>query len=100
MKYTDAGLIDMRVEQRPDDFVINVRDSCHGISQEELRIIFEPFQRGRTGKSGTGLGLAIAKRAIEVQGGKIEAESSAEAGGCHFWITLPKAPRKTAADVK
>ena len=97
VKYTDGGLVEIRVEQRADDFAIHVRDSCHGISQEELRIVFEPFRRGRSGKSGTGLGLAIAKRAVEAQGGKIEAESSAEAGGCHFWITLPKAPRKTAA---
>lgn len=88
-KYTDAGEVEIQVDDRSDALVINVRDSCPGLSAEELRTIFEPFKRGRSGKAGTGLGLAIARRAVEAQGGKIEAESPG-ASGCHFWITLPK----------
>jgi signal transduction histidine kinase len=88
-KYTDRGSVAISVDDAPDELVIHVRDSCEGISKEELRTIFEPFERGTTGKSGTGLGLAIAKRAVQAQGGSIHAESR-EAAGCHFWISLPK----------
>jgi len=89
VKYTDAGRVEVSVEDRDAGWTFHVRDSCPGLSQEELRTIFEPFRRGSTTKKGTGLGLSIARRAIEAQGGSIHAESS-EAAGCHFWFTLPK----------
>jgi two-component system sensor histidine kinase SenX3 len=89
VKYTEHGWIDLSVEDLPDAIVLHVRDTCHGLSPEELRTIFEPFRRGRTQQSGTGLGLAIARRAVETQGGTIHAESP-EQHGCHFWVRLPK----------
>jgi signal transduction histidine kinase len=88
-KFTDAGEVEVTVDDLPAALVVHVRDTCAGISEEELRTIFEPFERGTTGKSGTGLGLAIARRAVEAQGGSIGAESPGTTG-CHFWITLPK----------
>ena len=88
-RYTDSGAVEVTVDNRKDDVVIHVRDTCHGISTEELRTIFEPFERGSTPKPGTGLGLAIARRAVEAQGGAIGAESTGRSG-CHFWIQLPK----------
>ncbi|MBX3261030.1 MAG: sensor histidine kinase [Labilithrix sp.] len=88
-RYTDTGAVEISVDDREDHVVIHVRDTCHGISPEELRTIFEPFERGSTPKPGTGLGLAIARRAVEAQGGAIGAESPGPSG-CHFWIRLPK----------
>jgi signal transduction histidine kinase len=93
-RYADIGYVEVSVEDLPDEVVFHVRDTCTGISSEELRTIFEPFERGTTGKSGTGLGLAIAKRAVEAQGGSIHAESPGHSG-CHFWIELPKRPLPT-----
>jgi signal transduction histidine kinase len=89
VKYTDAGHVELSVHDGPRELSIHVRDTCHGLSPEELRTIFEPFRRGRTKKHGTGLGLSIARRAIERQGGSLHAESP-EPVGCHFWIELPK----------
>ena len=91
-KYTDEGGIAIDVEEQPDTVVVHVRDSCVGISQEELKTLFEPFSRGNTDKAGTGLGLAIARRAVESQGGSIGAESPGHSG-CHFWVALPKHAR-------
>jgi signal transduction histidine kinase len=88
-KYTDHGELSVVAADGRDGFTVHVRDTCGGISNEEIRTIFEPFKRGTTGKSGTGLGLAIARRAVEAQGGTIQAESPGSSG-CHFWITLPK----------
>lgn len=88
-RYTDSGSIEVTVDDHPNDVVIHVRDTGPGVSPEELHTIFEPFERGSSGKPGTGLGLAIARRAIEAQGGSIGAESPGPEG-CHFWIQLPK----------
>ena len=91
-KFTDRGHIDVTVEDDGDDLIVHVSDTCQGLSPEELRTIFEPFERGFTRKPGTGLGLAIARRAVEAQGGSIGAESPGQSG-CHFWIRIPAAGR-------
>jgi signal transduction histidine kinase len=95
VKYTDEGEVRLAIEDHGSEIVVHVRDSCHGLSPEELRTVFEPFARGHTKAPGTGLGLAIARRAIQVQGGRVEAESPGD-HGCHFWITLPKRPARPA----
>lgn len=89
-KYTDTGRIDVEVSADGADLIVDVRDTCNGISPEELRTIFDPFQRGNTHKPGTGLGLAIARGAVTAQGGTITADSSGVLG-CHFQIRLPGA---------
>ena len=89
VKYTDQGAVDISVTHTRDELVLDVSDTCRGLSPEELRTIFEPFKRGRTDKTGTGLGLAIARRAAEAQGGSIHAESP-RPSGCHFSVRLPR----------
>jgi signal transduction histidine kinase len=89
IKFTDTGEVTVDVDEKPGEIVVHVRDHCGGLSAEELRVIFEPFRRAHSNKPGTGLGLAIARRAVEAQGGRIEAESTTDAG-CHFWFTLPR----------
>jgi signal transduction histidine kinase len=91
VKYTDAGRVEVVTSMTDTSWVLHVSDTCPGLSAEELRTIFKPFRRGKTAKKGTGLGLSIAKRAVEVQGGSIHAESPGPIG-CHFWITLPNKP--------
>jgi signal transduction histidine kinase len=91
VKYTDAGGVDVVVTVNGDELAVDVRDTCGGLSAEELKTIFEPFKRGHTEKTGTGLGLAIARRAIEVQGGSIQAESQGTSG-CHFSVRIPMPP--------
>ena len=89
IKYTDSGRVEVVAESRTDHVALHVYDNCPGLTEEELRTIFEPFSRGHSQKPGTGLGLAIARRSLELQGGAISAEPLAERG-CHFWVTLPK----------
>ena len=52
VKYTDAGEVHVEVLDRRDEIVVNVSDTCPGLSPEELRTIFEPFKRGRSAKGG------------------------------------------------
>src|SRR6185312_5503610 len=60
-----------------DSFVIlRVTDHGPGIARGELDRIFEPFYRSRDREgAGSGLGLAIARGFLEVNGGRIRAES-------------------------
>jgi signal transduction histidine kinase len=90
-KYTNGGTVRLVAVETPREVIVHVYDSCDGLSAEELKTIFEPFQRAaHKGEPGTGLGLAIARRAVEAQGGMIAADSDTERG-CHFWFTLQKA---------
>ena len=66
--------------------VIQVSDTGHGISREDLSKIFEPYFT--TKSTGTGLGLAIAHNVVEAMGGKITVESGGQAGTT-FTVTLP-----------
>ncbi|MNO06080.1 Sensor protein PfeS [compost metagenome] len=56
---------------------------------DELERIFQPYQRLADSGAGFGLGLAIARRAIELQGGKLWA-SNGHPGLC-LHLLLPSA---------
>ena len=96
LKFTPrGGAVSVRVDNRPDDVLIEVRDTGHGIAADELPHIFDRFYRGtNTGEaraSGSGLGLAIVRSIVEMHGGQIDLAS--ELGvGTQVRITLPRSP--------
>ncbi|OQX64195.1 MAG: hypothetical protein B5M56_00445 [Desulfococcus sp. 4484_241] len=66
--------------------VIEVSDTGHGIREEHLDHIFDPYFTTRS--TGTGLGLAIVYKLVETLGGKITVES-AVGRGTVFRIYIP-----------
>ncbi len=73
--------------------VVHVVDQGPGIAAAEQERIFEPFYRGRGGRSpgghgGSGLGLAIVKGFVEANGGTI-AVRSLPGQGTSFQVSLP-----------
>jgi two-component system sensor histidine kinase ResE len=94
-KFTERdGTVELTVDGSTDIVQIEVRDTGHGITPEELPFVFEKFfQAGNqpeAAQKGTGLGLAIAKQIVEAHGGMITAEST-RGVGTTFSLTLPVA---------
>ncbi len=108
IKFTADGSIVVRamIEDESDDHAqlrISVQDTGVGLSDDDLRALFQAFSQADNSLSrqttGTGLGLVISKRLIEQMGGEIGVESTPEQGS-EFWISisLPKA-RDDAEDL-
>jgi len=71
---------------------ISVSDSGIGFTDEQKKMLFEPFSRlgaEFTGIQGTGIGMTIVKRLIELMGGKILVEST-PGEGSRFDIYIPQ----------
>ncbi|HET8759954.1 MAG TPA: ATP-binding protein, partial [Nitrospiria bacterium] len=81
---------------------LRVEDTGIGIAPENLERIFQEFHQvdGSPTRDhpGTGLGLAIAKRLVELQGGKIWAESRVGQGS-RFVVWLPRGRAAESAPV-
>ena len=86
VKYTPEGgrveLIVTELSQRMKDhshirFI--VRDNGQGMSEEYLKVIFDPFTREQNARTnliqGTGLGMAITKSLVDLMGGSIQVDS-------------------------
>jgi sigma-B regulation protein RsbU (phosphoserine phosphatase) len=94
LKYSPADT-PVRVESRGerDGMCLRVRNAGEPISSELLPRLFEPLQRGggHVGFSdrSIGLGLYIVRELVEAHGGRVEVESTQEAGTT-FTVRLPR----------
>jgi PAS domain S-box-containing protein len=93
-KYTDAGgLVRMSVQQEGAEAVIRVRDNGVGIAPEMLPRIFDLFTQvdGALSRShgGLGIGLALVRTLVEMQEGRVQAQSGGLGKGSEFTVKLP-----------
>jgi len=86
---SEGGNLDIKVKKEETDKVlVTVSDDGCGISEPDLKRVFEPFFSTKTNKGGTGLGLSLTQNFVREIGGKMDVES--EIGkGIIFTITLP-----------
>jgi two-component system sensor histidine kinase HydH len=82
-----GGRLVIRCFQEKKSIIVEIEDTGHGISTEELPRIFNPFYT--TKKTGTGLGLAIAHRIVENHGGTLSVKGTGKSGTT-FRIVLPR----------
>jgi two-component system, OmpR family, sensor histidine kinase KdpD len=78
------------------DVLLRIKDRGPGVRREDLERIFEPFYRTGENHAGSGLGLAIARGFVEVNGGRIRAESEAGQGTC--FVVRFRAPANSFAE--
>ncbi|RAK56312.1 response regulator [Phenylobacterium soli] len=106
VKFTLRGRVEVRVTlPAAGRLAVEVADTGPGLSEDELALAFQPFQRIRrtsAGSPGAGLGLTLARQLATLMGGELRAHSAAGVGSC-FTLELPwqadaVAPRPAAAD--
>src|SRR5690625_2459924 len=94
IKYTDEGkiVISATLDNESENLRIEVSDTGKGISQDQLKFIFQPFQQGKTSLSrevnGIGIGLNITKNLVDLHNGKMDVSSKVGKGST-FSVTLP-----------
>ncbi|NPV59126.1 MAG: GAF domain-containing sensor histidine kinase [Actinobacteria bacterium] len=94
LKYSPPGsLVEVFARRDLREAVLGVRDEGQGISEENIKLIFQPFRRAEESEAGSvkgmGLGLYIVSRLVEAQGGRIEV-SSEHGRGSTFLVRLPQ----------
>lgn len=98
IKFTGQGQVTLRISPLAlDDKVARLRfeveDTGVGIPQDQLALIFQPFEQvGETERraGGTGLGLSISRQLVGLMAGKIEVASRLGEGSRFFFdLELP-----------
>jgi signal transduction histidine kinase len=94
VRYTpEGGRIAVGARRRENDVLVTISNTGPGIPATELPHVFERFYRVEKSRDrasgGAGIGLAIVKTLVELGGGRVGAESSADL--TRFWFSLPAA---------
>lgn len=99
VKFTEAGYVKLSAARHGGRLVFRVSDTGIGISDDQLALLFNPFQQadGSTTRrfGGTGLGLAICKRIVELMDGDIRVDSR-QGFGSTFEFSVPFHPAPDA----
>jgi len=100
-KFTPAGgSITVKARKNKAYLVVEVQDTGRGISKEEQRRLFEPYQQleeERTRLSGLGLGLSLSKKLVELHGGQIWVQSE-KGKGSTFSFSIPLEAKEKPAN--
>ncbi|HSB70870.1 MAG TPA: HAMP domain-containing sensor histidine kinase [Candidatus Methylomirabilis sp.] len=96
IKYSpQGGAITISVTAADGTVRVSVADQGLGLARDELPRLFERFHRvqdeTRRQIPGTGLGLYITRRLVELQDGRIWADSAGPGKGSTFHVELPAA---------
>ena len=78
---------------------MEIADNGHGMTNEEIDIIFKPFNKSRRSniinQEGSRLGLPIANTLIQIHDGNIDIKSKPGKGTC-FTISVPLISHESA----
>jgi two-component system, NtrC family, sensor kinase len=91
-----GGALNVKTGMNDSMVMIDIWDTGVGISQENIKRIYDPFFTTKTTGKGTGLGLAVTYGILQEHGGRIFVDS-APGKGTHFKIKLPIVEASQAA---
>jgi signal transduction histidine kinase len=87
--YEPEVTLSTRMVSAPNhSIIISVRDNGHGIPQNIVDKIFQPFFTTKPTGEGTGLGLSLSYDIVKAHGGEIIVESK-EGEGTIFSVVVP-----------
>jgi PAS domain S-box-containing protein len=94
IKFTERGLVTLRMRLEQSQVHLSVRDTGIGIAEDRLEGIFDAFAQADASTTrrfgGTGLGTTISRQLVERMGGRITVNSVPGEGSCfHVWLPLP-----------
>ena len=95
LKFTDEGFVEISTRTKGlSKIEFSVRDTGHGVSDEALANLYQPFRRtraraGRSGYyfSGTGLGLAMCRKLVEAMDSELKLETRPNWGTRFYFET-------------
>ena len=79
----------LRAYGAADRILIEVEDTCGGLTPGATESMFQPFAQNHADRSGLGLGLSISRRSVEANNGKLSVRDI-PGSGCVFTIDLPR----------
>ncbi|MBN8290585.1 CHASE domain-containing protein [Rhodobacter sp. NTK016B] len=93
IKFTESGSVSVDVSNKPgQSLIVRIADSGPGMSEDQLKTLFEAFVQGDGSISrrhgGTGLGMSIVNHLVTLMGGTIDVRS-VPGEGTNITIDLP-----------
>ena len=92
-------IVDTYATDDDDSFIISVRDSGVGVSEDNVEYIFNPFFTTKEMGEGTGMGLSLSTQIIEDHQGDLRLDSNSSKG-CTFSVELPSAELSTYLELE
>ncbi len=92
----EKGRIAIAAENRAGKVIIDLKDSGHGVPQDKIKELFNPFFTTKDPGEGTGLGLFIVRQVVERNGGKVYLKETKVGEGTTFTLEFPQAAEKGA----
>jgi signal transduction histidine kinase len=83
-----GGELEVKTVKNDTMVIVDINDTGVGISEENIRRIYDPFFTTKRSEKGTGLGLAVTYGIIQEHGGGIFVDSE-PTKGTHFRLKLP-----------
>ena len=71
----DNGTITISYLEKDDTLILSVKDSGHGIAEENLNKVFTPKYSSNKSKYNTGFGLTLVKQIMDDHNGKVNINS-------------------------
>jgi two-component system NtrC family sensor kinase len=84
----DSGTITISTDGDTDHARVNITDTGHGMTSDQVKKVFDPFYTTKEVGKGTGLGLSVSMSIVKSMGGSIDVQSIPGVGSS-FTVSLP-----------